>query len=320
MIVRRGCARNVSEKTSTNKAADARGPSDPIARDVADTPSATSQPLLLAPDEPPPFRITEGEDNDWLIVCDHAGNTIPRGLNDLGVAEEDRLDHIGWDIGAAVIARQIASHLRASLIEGVYSRLVIDCNRYPTVANAIPEWADGRRIPGNHALSAADKARRIAAIFDPYHREIASSLNRAIASGARPVLLSIHSCTAVLNGKGRPWHIGIGWTRDSRVSEPLLAMLATYTGLKVGNNEPYGLDLGLDFTVPEHAMVRGLAHLQVEFRNDMLRTEAEAQHLADCFVDALTRLGDRPEWRQRQTYLSTADGLSGYGIAEVLPS
>jgi predicted N-formylglutamate amidohydrolase len=274
---------------------------------------------LLAADEPPPFRVTEGENDDWLIVCDHAGNTIPRGLADLGVAEADRLDHIGWDIGAALVARRITRQLRAPLIEGVYSRLVIDCNRYPTVADAVPEWSDGRRIPGNHALSAADKARRVEAIFNPYHREIASRLNRAIARGATPVLLSIHSCSAALNGNRRPWHIGIGWTRDTRVSEPLLAMLATYSGLKVGDNEPYGLDLGLDFTVPEHAMVRGLAHLQVEFRNDLLRTEAEAQNLADRFIDALTRLGDRPEWHRCESYLSAADGLKGYGIADVSP-
>ena len=271
----------------------------------------------MAPEEPAAFRITEGGNAGGVIVCDHAGNAVPRALGDLGMSEEDRLDHIGWDIGAAMVARRIARHLRAPLIEGVYSRLVIDCNRYPKADDAMPEWVDGRRIPGNQALSAANKTRRVAAIFDPYHGKIASRLDRAIARGATPVLLSIHSCAEAMNGIHRPWHIGIGWTRDTRVSEPVLAMLATDPELKVGDNQPYGLDLGLDFTVPEHAMVRGLAHLQVEFRNDLLRTEAGAERLADRFIDALSRIGDRPEWRQRQIYLSAADGLQGYGIADV---
>jgi predicted N-formylglutamate amidohydrolase len=304
---------------STNEHAAVAGASNPIVQAVAGADSGRFQPSLLALDEPAPYAITEGANDGWLIVCDHAGHLIPRSLDDLGVPEQDRLDHIGWDIGAAVVAQRIAQRLRAPLIAGVYSRLVIDCNRYPSAVDAAPELADGRRIPGNQALSAADRARRVTAIFDPYHRQIADQLNRATARDAAPILLSIHSCAAELNGEPRPWHIGLGWNRDTRVSEPLLAALSAYSDLEVGDNEPYGLDLGVDFTVPEHAMARGLAHLQVEFRNDLLRTRPEAQQVADRFADALTGLGDRPEWRRCETYLYAADGVTGYGVTDVPP-
>ena len=63
-------------------------------------PAPAPAPALLAPHEPAPFRVTDGNNLSFLIVCDHAGHRVPERLGDLGMEEADRLDHIGWDPGA----------------------------------------------------------------------------------------------------------------------------------------------------------------------------------------------------------------------------
>lgn len=273
---------------------------------------ATHFSSLLAMHEPAPFRVTDGGNLAFLIVCDHAGHMVPGRLGDLGMAMADRLDHIGWDIGAARVARRVAARLGAPLVEGVYSRLVIDCNRYPEAADAMPVISDGRAVPGNRGLTEADRNARISDIFIPYHTVIADHLDRAIASGVTPVLLSIHSCAPAMNGAARPWEIGVGWTRDERMSAPLIAALTARGDVVVGDNEPYGLDLGMDFTTPEHAMTRGLAHLQLEFRQDMLVAEGEAEGWGDRLADALETIVERESWHRAEHYLKPADGLKGF--------
>jgi predicted N-formylglutamate amidohydrolase len=122
-----------------------------------------------------------------------------------------------------------------------------------------------------------------------------------------------HSCAAMLNGQRRPWHIGLARGDDVRLSRPLLAEFSVCADLVIGDNEPYALESDVDFTIPRHAMRRGLAYLQVEFRNDLLRTATDAQRLADRFVDVLERLGDRPEWHEGP---ACCPGSDAYGIAE----
>jgi predicted N-formylglutamate amidohydrolase len=269
---------------------------------------------LLGSHDPLPVRFTPGADRRWLVTCDHAGNAVPRKLGDLGVTGADRLDHIGWDIGAAAVARRIAARLSAPLIEGAYSRLVIDCNRYPSSPEAIPVRSNGRLIPGNAALPAVERQRRIGEIFASYHRLIAAKLDEALAEQTVPILLAIHTCTASLDGIARPWEIGIGWTRDRRVARPLVEALSSSQTIRVGDNEPYRIDLGLDFSVPEHAMARGLAHVQVEFRNDLLANDSAASHWADQFVTALQAIREPGEWREIVAHLGPEDRAAGVGL------
>ena len=275
-------------------------------------PAPAPAPALLAPHEPAPFRVTDGNNLSFLIVCDHAGHRVPERLGDLGMEEADRLDHIGWDPGAAEVARRVASRLGAPLVEGVYSRLVIDCNRYPDVRDAMPAISDGRAVPANADLAEADRIARITEIFIPYHTKIAEYLDRALAQGVTPVLISIHSCAPSMNGAERPWEIGVGWTRDERMSAPLIRSLEARGDVVVGDNEPYGLDVGLDFTTPEHAMARGLAHLQIEFRQDLLGTRKQAEKWADRLTDAIEAIVDRAAWHRAEQYLGPADNLPGF--------
>ena len=75
-------------------------------------------------------------------------------------------------------AERVAAALDAPLVASNYSRLVIDCNRDPRVATSIPAVSEFTAIPGNGALSDAERALRRAEIFDPYHAQLRALLDQ----------------------------------------------------------------------------------------------------------------------------------------------
>jgi hypothetical protein len=123
--------------------------------------------------QPAPVTVhNEHGRSPFLIVADHAGNSMPRALGRLGVSETECERHIAWDIGIAAVCRLVADALDATLIQQIYSRLVIDCNRPPSSETSIPETGEFTRVPGNIGLSKSRKATRVREIFRPYHDRI----------------------------------------------------------------------------------------------------------------------------------------------------
>ena len=114
-----------------------------------------------------------------MILCDHASNHIPPGLNGLGLDPPDLTRHIAWDIGAAGVARELSNLFDSPAILCCTSRLVIDCNRHPGAVDLIPEVSDGTAIPGNQNLTKQAKQSRIDRWFTPYHNEIETILDSA---------------------------------------------------------------------------------------------------------------------------------------------
>ena len=266
---------------------------------------------ILEPHESPPVSLTEGSNKDWLVVCDHASNRMPHALKSLGMPAEYLNFHIAWDIGAALVAIRLASRLGASLVASGYSRLVIDCNRYPSAQDSVPVVSDHRQIPANAGIDQESRRQRQIEFFLPYHRAIDSALRDAENRGHTPAFISVHSCVPSMNGRHRPWHIGIGWLRDRRMSSPLLEYFAGLRNVTVGDNQPYDLVIGEDFTTPEHAMRRGLAHLQIEFRQDLVSTPRAAATWADLLFEALMAVESRDSWHRREQCLTASDRVLG---------
>lgn len=197
---------------------------------------------------------------------------MPAALDGLGVppAEMDR--HIAWDIGIAGLGARLSERLDAPFVAQRYSRLVIDCNRDPARADAIPEVSDGTAIPGNQGLSGEARQARVDEVFRPYHQAIAAQLD---ARPARAVV-ALHSFTPEMGGFRRPWRFGVLHLEDSPLSRAMLARLRAEPGAgEVGDNEPYRMD-GTDYTVPHHAHGRGLDYVELEVRQDLL-ADAEGQ-------------------------------------------
>jgi predicted N-formylglutamate amidohydrolase len=74
----------------------------------------------------------------------------------------------------------------------------------------------------------------------------------------------------------------------------VLDALSRVPGIVVGDNQPYALDLREDYSVPVHAMRRGLPHLQVEFRQDLVATPADARRWAQVLLAALPLARSQP--------------------------
>jgi predicted N-formylglutamate amidohydrolase len=63
------------------------------------------------------------------------------------------------------------------------------------------------------------------------------------------------------------------WHRDDRIARPLLARLRAEPDLCVGENQPYDGQLEGD-TLSRHGTRRGLPHVLIELRHDLIDTEA----------------------------------------------
>ena len=251
--------------------------------DLQDKPVLPS--LLLGPQDPAPVTVLDGAHPRLVFVADHAGRAVPAALDGLGVAAAEMDRHIAYDIGVEAIARHLAARFDAPAILGVYSRLVIDTNRYPFDPAAMPEVSDGTAIPGNLSLAPGDRHRRVKEIFAPYHAAVAAALD---VRGSDTLFVSVHSMTDhPATGVPRPEEIAISWAEADGTAEAALAALRADASLVVGDNTPYAIDYGEDFTTPEHAVRRGLRHLQVEFRQDLVADGAAARAWADRFVPAI---------------------------------
>jgi predicted N-formylglutamate amidohydrolase len=207
----------------------------------------------------------------FLILCDHASNHVPPEYASLGLPPAEFERHIAWDPGAALLTQALAARLSAPAILSCFSRLLIDPNRGTDDPTLVMRLSDGTVIPGNRNVSDADIAERIARFHDPYHRAIEDAIELALGLGIAPALISIHTFTPVWRGAPRPWHAGILWDRDDRLARIFLDGLRADPDLVVGDNEPYHGRLEND-CMHRHGTSRGLAHVLLEIRNDLLAT------------------------------------------------
>ena len=212
---------------------------------------------------------------------------MPSRLGTLGLSEPDLSRHIAWDIGVASLGRRLSERLGATFVAQRFSRLVIDCNRDPARADAMPAVSDGSAIPGNTDLSSDERAARVAQVFTPYHAAIAAELDARTARGPQTLVVALHSFTPVMGGFVRPWRFGVLHLGGSPFSDALLARLrADPDAGEVGDNAPYAMD-GIDFTVPHHAIRRGLDYAELEVRQDLLGDDAGQDAVAEILLRVL---------------------------------
>ncbi|MFN2425386.1 MAG: N-formylglutamate amidohydrolase [Candidatus Binatia bacterium] len=226
---------------------------------------------LLSNEDPAVFEI-EGLHgrSPFVLTCDHGGRRIPRKLGKLGLSDDELATHVAWDIGVADLGRRLAARLDAFLISHNYSRLVIDMNRPPGTPDSIITLSERTRVPANEGLTPLEARQRHDELFEPYHRRIADELDEREARGLPTVLVALHSFTPVYKDDRRLWHAGVLYGRDSRVARPMLAMLRADESLVVGDNEPYRVTDASDYTVVFHGERRGLPHVELEIRQDLL--------------------------------------------------
>ena len=179
----------------------------------------------------------------------------------------------------------LARHFDATAILAGVSRLVIDCNRDLADHDLIATESHGVRVPGNARIDAAERDRRIAEFYQPYH----DTIDAVLRGRAQTLLLSVHSFTPELRGRARRFDVGVLFdafeTEAQMVGEGL-----SEGGLRVRYNEPYsGLD-GLIFSARTHGMRHAVRYLELEINNALLRETGEADTVVNAVAAALSPL------------------------------
>jgi predicted N-formylglutamate amidohydrolase len=228
----------------------------------------------IAAQEEASYCVLPGRtDRGLILLCDHAGNALPTGYGTLGLPPDQLKRHIAYDIGAAAVTRALAAARDVPAVMTRYSRLLIDPNRGRDDPTLIMRLSDGAVVPGNRKLDAAERDKRLSHYYEPYHRAIDAAIDRFLADGITPILLSIHSFTESWKEFARPWHVGVLWGDDARLARPLIEALYAEGDLIVGENEPYAGQLIGD-CLWRHGAERGLANAIVEIRQDLIRDAA----------------------------------------------
>jgi predicted N-formylglutamate amidohydrolase len=226
-----------------------------------------------------------------VLTCEHASAALPEEYANLGLAPEHLADHIGWDIGAAALTAELSRQLGVPAVLSAATRLLVDCNRDLGDPDLIPHASHGIDIPGNAALDAVERDRRLARFYEPYHSAIDAELLRHPDA----LLLSVHSFTPELNGCARPFDVGVLFDDFGNVAQAFAQALAA-GGFAVRMNEPYSALDGLIFSARSHGRRHGVRYLEIEINNRLLRAHADACAVAGrllAAVEALAALGER---------------------------
>jgi len=248
--------------------------------------------MLLSAEDPHPVRVLrEGGRSDLFLTADHAGRAIPKTLHDLGVSELERERHIAWDIGIAGVTERLSEHLDAAAVLQTYSRLVIDCNRDPSWVSAMPDVSEYTAIPGNQNLPEDARQARVDEIFTPYHDRIRTLLDAR--AHRRTVLVAMHSFTPSFKGESRAMQVGMLYNKDPKFARILLDLLRQEADLTVGDNAPYAITDDSDYSVPTHGEKRGLPHIEIEIRQDLIATPQGQAQWAERFARWLTEADRR---------------------------
>jgi predicted N-formylglutamate amidohydrolase len=173
----------------------------------------------------------------FLITCEHGGNRIPAPYRSLFREYHALLDtHRGYDRGALVMARELASALRAPLVVSTTSRLLIDLNRsigHPQLFSA-----------ATRAAPLAVREQIIARYYGPYRARAEHLVRQSVAHRRRVIHISSHSFTGELDGHVRRADVGLLYN-PARSGEAELcarwraALAALAPGLRVRRNYPY---------------------------------------------------------------------------------
>jgi predicted N-formylglutamate amidohydrolase len=250
---------------------------------------------LLSDDDPPLFRIERADGRSaFVLACDHAGRAVPRALGDLGLSESELATHVAWDLGVADLGRRLSARLDACAILHNYSRLVIDANRPPGTADSIPTLSERTPFAANEGLSREAARLRFEEIFRPYHERIRGELDRRSAAARPTALVALHSFTPVYLGEERRLHAGVLYERDARLGRLVLEGLRHDAALLVGENQPYAVSDATAYTIVVHGERRGIPHVEIEIRQDLLASEADtaswAERLGSVLEVAMERL------------------------------
>lgn len=232
----------------------------------------------------------------WAVLTvEHAEERIPEGF--VWPQEDDWLRGTHWavDLHIAPFARALAARIGAPTVLSRFSRLLVDPNRPLDSDTLFRRVAEGRLVHVNAFLDDAERARRLAALYHPYH----AAADDLVARHPTASVLGLHSFTPEYEGQRRAVEIGVLFDDDEDIATAFHAALLRF-GHDVRLNQPYSGRHGLMFGPQAHASRYGRPCLELELRQDLLADPAGRARLVEAVAAASEAVlaplvGRRPE-------------------------
>jgi predicted N-formylglutamate amidohydrolase len=154
-------------------------------------------------------------------------------------------------------------------------------------------------------LAEAEVAARRAEIFEPYHERVRAVLDGRVAEKRSTILVAQHTMTDAYKGARREMHAAVLYNRDRRFAGLVLDALRREPGLVVADNEPYFVSDETDYSIPHHGEARGLPHVEIEIRQDLVSDAAGQDEWARRITRALREAERNFAQDQRSVTAST---------------
>ncbi len=148
---------------------------------------------------PPLFHLTRGQSR-LIISVPHAGTFIPDDVAHQLNAEGRALVDTDWHVDRLY---DFAPSLGATLLTATHSRTLVDLNRAPEGGPLYPGQAETTVVPTDTFDGAslydgpppgpAERARRVALYWQPYHAALQAELDRIHTRHGHAILLDGHS-------------------------------------------------------------------------------------------------------------------------------
>ncbi len=217
-----------------------------------------------------------------LFTCEHSSFGFPKEFEASTIRYRKLIEsHRGWDRGAIEIARALKNRFKAPLIEGKYSRLLIDLNRSLNHSKCFSEITK--------PLSRDIKDSIIAKYYEPF-RNLAKA---EILSQLTTLHISIHSFTPILDGIKRNCDIGILYDPKRAAERNIALVLKDHFQLsiekpRVRMNYPYkGSSNGHTTELRKIFSEERYLGIELEFNQAWLEKGPKASHIASMFASAL---------------------------------
>ena len=238
-----------------------------------------------------PFIVigTQNSHAPIIFTCEHATNYMPAEY-DVSPADQAFLHmHWGYDIGVFDVVHDLVETLQCQGVLANFSRLLCDPNRELTSPTLFVSEVEGHSLSFNQRLDETVKKHRVKTLYDPYHQAINETLERRMQSGAKPLLVAVHSFTPDYPDSDRSMDIGVLYDLHDAPAQKLCDAL-TAEQFIVGDNAPYSGKAGMMYSAHVHSQQWGLESLELEIRQDHIDTPEKAKALSVRLARALESL------------------------------
>jgi len=219
-----------------------------------------------------------------VLTCEHASVRMPEPW---AWPDADRWlvgTHWSYDLGIAELVRALASQTGWPAVLSRFTRLLADPNREEDHPDVFRDTADDQTIHLNAGLSDAERERRLATLWRPYH----AAVDRVVAATPGAAVVSMHSFTPVYQGHRRQLEVGVLFDRDEALARAIARDLSD-AGLHVRLNEPWSGKDGLVYAPERHGKAHDRASIELEFRQDLLMDDAWTDRVAGIVAEVLIR-------------------------------